>query len=189
MNEKKGGSHKGHHKGNSTEELINKELVLKELNILPGQAIIDAGCGDGYMSREFSKILSGTGKVYAVEPVAEKVELLRESTEGTIIEPMQADMTRTTPLEKSSIDLIYVSTVYHIFSEEQKEGFNKEAKRLLKPGGRLAIVEIHKGETPFGPPAGMRCSPEELKRTVDLTPGKIVEVGQYFYMQTFINLE
>ncbi len=57
-----------HHAGKSSEHHLNKELILRELNIFSGQIILDAGCGTGYMSKEFSKILNNTGKVYALDP-------------------------------------------------------------------------------------------------------------------------
>jgi ubiquinone/menaquinone biosynthesis C-methylase UbiE len=108
-------------------------------------------------------------------------------TQGTNIEPIETDITTTTPLAKSSVDLIYLSTVLHGFSKDQIESFNKEVKRLLKPNGRLAVIEIHKHDTPFGPPLHIRFSPAELKQAINLTPKSLVEVGQYFYMQVFEN--
>ena len=64
-------------------------------------------------------------------------------------------------------------------------GFIKEVKRLLKSNGKLAIVEIKKEDTPFGPPLDMRISPEKLRTIIDLNPAQLVEVGAYFYMQLF----
>jgi ubiquinone/menaquinone biosynthesis C-methylase UbiE len=178
-----------HHKGKSTESFIDKDMILRELNVHHGQTILDAGCGNGYMSREFSKVLNNTGKVYALDPDRETIEALRRETEGTNIEAMLGDITKTTPIEGSSIDLIYLSTVLHGFSENQIANFQEEAKRLLKPNARLAIVEIVKQKTPFGPPLGMRFSPEELKQTITLFPKNFVQLGQYFYMQIFENIE
>jgi 2-polyprenyl-3-methyl-5-hydroxy-6-metoxy-1,4-benzoquinol methylase len=40
----------GHHKGNSSEAMLNKETIIKNLNILSGQTILDVGCGNGYMT-------------------------------------------------------------------------------------------------------------------------------------------
>jgi len=65
------------------------------------------------------------------------------------------------------------------------EGFVREAKRLLKPSGTLAIVEIKKQDTPFGPPLDVRFSPEELKQAISLTPTRLIDIGQFFYMQIF----
>jgi hypothetical protein len=69
------------------------------------------------------------------------------------------------------------------------QGFIQETKRLLKPNALLAIVEIEKKETPFGPPLKMRYSPEELKKIIPMTPGNTIQVGEHFYMQLFNNPE
>lgn len=177
------------HRGKSSESYLNKDIVLKELNILSGQTILDAGCGNGYMSKNFSKILGNTGKVYALDPDQVAIDILKKETEGTNIKPIEGDISKKTQIEASSIDLIYLSTVFHGFSKDQIDGFQKEAKRLLKPNGKLAIVEIKKEKTPFGPPLEIRFSPDELKKAITLMPIFFVEVGEYFYMQVFKNLQ
>lgn len=177
------------HRGKSSESYLNKDIALKELNILSGQTILDAGCGNGYMSKNFSKILGNTGKVYALDPDQVAIDILKKETEGTNIKPIEGDISKKTQIEASSIDLIYLSTVFHGFSKDQIDGFQKEAKRLLKPNGKLAIVEIKKEKTPFGPPLEIRFSPDELKKAITLMPISFVEVGEYFYMQVFKNLQ
>jgi len=179
---------KHHHRGKSSESRLNKDVILKELKILSGQTILDAGCGNGYMSKEFSKLLNKTGKVYALDPDESAIGTLKEETKGTNIEPIVGDITRKTQIEGASVDLIYLSTVFHGFSKGEIDGFQKEVKRLLKPNAILAIIEIIKEETPFGPPLDIRFSPDELKETITLNPKSIVEVGEYFYMQTFENI-
>jgi ubiquinone/menaquinone biosynthesis C-methylase UbiE len=179
-------SHKGHrHRGKSSESHLDKEVILKELNIVPGQTILDAGCGNGYMSKEFSRLVGNSGKVYALDPDDSAIKILAEETKGTNITPILGDITKITALENSSIDLIYLSTVLHGFSNNQMDGFQGEVKRILKPNGILAIVEIIKEPTPFGPPLDIRFSPQELKEIIPLLPKKAVEVGQFFYMQIF----
>jgi len=177
-----------HHKGKSSESLLDKDAILGQLNILPGQTTLDAGCGDGYMAKEFARILKGTGKVYALDPDTEAIETLRSETQDINIEAMEGDITQRTSLEASSIDLIYLSTVFHGFSKDQIRDFQAEVERLLKAHAKLAIVEIQKNDTPFGPPSDIRFSPEELKQVITLAPLATVAVGQYFYMQIFENL-
>jgi ubiquinone/menaquinone biosynthesis C-methylase UbiE len=175
------------HKGKSSEKILDKDAILHALRIIPGQTILDAGCGNGYMAKAFARALKGRGKVYAMDADSEAIARLRTETEGTIIEPIEGDVTRRTPLQASSIDLVYLSTVFHGFSLDEIPGFQAEARRLLKPDARLAILEIQKTETPFGPPLDIRFSPDELKRTVRLVPLETVDVGPYFYMQFFEN--
>lgn len=176
-----------HHSRKSTESLLNKELILKALNIQIGQTILDAGCGNGYMSKVFSKGVAESGKVYAVDSNTEFVEVLRKETQGTNIEVIEGDITKPTQIDQSSVDLIYLSAVIHRFSKQQMQGFLREAKRLLKPNAVLAIVEIEKKETPFGPPLNIKLSPEDLKDMVPLAPLNTIRVGEHFYIQIFKN--
>ena len=174
-----------HHQGKSSESLLDKTVVLHHLGIVPGQTILDAGCGNGYMSKEFSRLLDNTGKAYALDPDEIAVAALREETEGTNILAMAGDITTVTPLPSSAFDLIYLSMVFHGFSSAQIKGFEVEVDRLLKPHGILAIVEIAKRDTPLGPPLSKRFSPEELKQTLQWTPRATVDVGEHCYMQLF----
>jgi ubiquinone/menaquinone biosynthesis C-methylase UbiE len=179
---------KHHHKGRSSEKHLDRGIVLKELNLHSGQTILDAGCGSGYMSKEFSKMLNNTGRVYALDPDNDTINKLKEETIGTNIETIVGDITQRIPIEGASIDLIYLSNVFHGFSKDEMEGFQTEVKRLLKPKAVLAIVEFKKIEAPFGPPLEIRYSQEELKKTIALTPKSFVEIGEFFYMQTFENI-
>lgn len=182
-----GKSHK--HRGKFTEGLLDKKLILKALNIKPGQTILDAGCGNGYMSKLFSSEVTLSGKVYALDQDKYFIKILKNETQGTNIEAVVGDISRPTRLSKSSVDLIYISTVIHAFSQQQIKGFLQETKRLLKIDALLAVVEIEKKETPFGPPLELRYSPEELKEIVPLAPVNTVQVGEHFYMQIFKNKE
>jgi ubiquinone/menaquinone biosynthesis C-methylase UbiE len=177
--------HKHHHRGKSSESLLDKHKILANLSIVPGQVILDAGCGNGYMAKEFVKLTGKTGMVYALDPDAASIDLLKTETLDINIEAFVGDITKETRLTASSIDLIYLSTVIHGFSETEMKGFLKEIKRLLKPNGKLAIIEIKKEDTPFGPPLGIRFSPEELRNIIDLNPTQLIDVGEYFYMQIF----
>lgn len=178
-----------HHKGKSSERFLNKERILQALNIQPGQTILDAGCGNGYMAKIFSEKVTPSGKVYALDPDAEAIEALRKETQGTNLEALTGDITKPTPIKEASVDLMYLSTVVHGFSRQKMQALLEEAKRILKPKAVLAIVEIEKKETPFGPPLEIRFSPEELKEIIPLAPLNTTQVGEHFYMQIFQNNE
>ena len=176
---------KHHHRGKSSEGLLDRKCILSNLKITPGEVILDAGCGNGYMAKQFARMTGKRGRVYALDPDAVSIGVLKAETEGTVIEPFVGDMTEETKLAASSVDLIYLSMVIHGFSATQMGGFLKEVKRLLKPDGRLAIVEIKKEDTPFGPPLDIRLSPEELRKAIHLPPIRSIAVGRYFYMEIF----
>jgi ubiquinone/menaquinone biosynthesis C-methylase UbiE len=139
------------------------------------------------MAKKFSKLVGNTGKIYALDPDEGSIANLKKEIEKTNIEAFVGDITKPTGLKSSLIDLVYLSTVFHIFSNAQIDGFVTEIKRILKPNARLAIVNIKKEDTPFGPPLEVRSSPEELRQKLPFTPKILIDVGDYFYMQVFEN--
>jgi ubiquinone/menaquinone biosynthesis C-methylase UbiE len=138
----KGGKGRHNHRGKSSESLLDKDAILSALTIEFGQSVLDAGCGNGYMAKEFSRLVGDSGKVYALDPDETCITVLSNETKGMNIVALVGDTTTTIQLPPSSIDFIYLSTVFHIFSPEQIRGFEAEVKRLLAPRGKLAIVEI-----------------------------------------------
>ncbi|MBU0640446.1 MAG: class I SAM-dependent methyltransferase [Planctomycetes bacterium] len=176
-----------HHRGRSSESLLDTTVILNALDLLPEQTIADVGCGNGYMSKAFSKALNNTGRVYALDLDEAAMAVLGNETEGTNIHVMVGDITATTRIEDSSVDLVYLSTVFHGWSPNHISGFQNEIARILKPDAKLAIVEMEKRSTPFGPPLDLRFSPGELQRRIPLAPSTLISVGEYFYMQIFEN--
>jgi ubiquinone/menaquinone biosynthesis C-methylase UbiE len=164
-------------------------IILENLNICLGQTILDAGCGNGYMAIKFSKLMGNTGKIYALDVDKAFIgNLKKEIGKKSNIDAFVGDITKRTDLKDSSVDIAYLSTVFHIFSESQIVGFENEINRILKPKAQLAIININKEETPFGPPVEMRSSPEELRQKLSFVPTKLIEVGEHFYMQLFIKV-
>ncbi len=174
--------HRHEHKGRSSESMLDKSAILGALNIRPGQIILDAGCGNGYMSKEFSKLTGSGGRVYAIDPDGDSIAALSAEATGSNLLPILGDMAAETPIEDKSIDIMYMSLVFHGFTESQIGGFRKEALRILRPDGILAIVEIHKKETPFGPPMQIRVSPEELLSIMGMRCIRKIDFGDYFYL-------
>jgi ubiquinone/menaquinone biosynthesis C-methylase UbiE len=181
------GDSRHHHKIKSSEGLLDKGAILSALTIELGQTVLDAGCGNGYMAKEFSRLVGDSGRVYALDQDVARIAALREETKGTNIVALVGDITTRTSVPASTLDLMYLSSVFHIFSPDQIKGFEEEVKRLLVPFGKLAIVEIVKRATSFGPTLDMRFSPEDVRHALRLAPLGAVEVGEYFYVQLFEN--
>jgi len=174
------------HGGKSSESMLDKDAILKKLKISAGQNIFDAGCGNGYMSKEFSKLAGTTGTIYAIDDHKHSIKKLKGQVEGTNIKVISGDITKKTEIDDSSIDLVYLSNVFHGFTPTQVRDFLLEIKRILKPNGILAVLEINKDDTPFGPPVDIKYSPEELVKAVDLESETLTKIGEHFYMQTFV---
>jgi ubiquinone/menaquinone biosynthesis C-methylase UbiE len=141
------------------------------------------------MTKKFSKLVGQTGKIYALDPDKGSIANLKnEIGKNSNIDAFVGDITKRTDLKDASIDLVYLSTVFHIFSDIQIVGFENEIERILKPEAQLAIIDINKKDTTFGPPVEMRSSPEELRQKLSFIPKRLIEAGEHFYMQLFIKM-
>lgn len=116
-----------------------------------GTIVGDIGAGDGEYTFAALEHVGATGKVYATEIDAAKLEELkralakRKLQNMLVVEGKEAD----TNLPAACCDAIFLRRVYHHLTKPVE--FDASLVRSLKPGGRLAIIEFppHPGWTPI----------------------------------------
>jgi SAM-dependent methyltransferase len=64
------------------------------------------------------------------------------------------------PLENASADLVFMINLHHELDEPL--AVLKEARRLLKTGGKIFISDWKKEEMKMGPPKNIRCRTGEV---------------------------
>ncbi|MCR5138419.1 MAG: methyltransferase domain-containing protein [Oscillospiraceae bacterium] len=123
------------------------DSMLRFCNVQPGERIADIGCGGGYFSWQFSRMVGETGCVYATEINEGALSYLKEFVEKhqiSNIHPLITKMNET-GLEENSVDTIYMCSAYHAVYitdiEFVKDAFIASIHRALKKGGRLIIVD------------------------------------------------
>lgn len=163
--------HGKHGRGPSSIWLHDPEKVFAELKLKPGDCFLDLGCGPGDYSIRASRAVGQSGLVYALDRQKEAMNQIREKMifEGSSnIKAMQADITQPLPIDDACVDVCFMATVLHILQVKRAgQTLFKEIHRVLKQGGRLAIIECKKEDQPFGPPKHIRLSPEEVDDAVN----------------------
>ena len=162
------------------------EDVLALLNIVPGEVIADIGAGTGYFSLPMAERAGNTGLVIAVDAQAEMLDWIRRKMEASGISNIQmvhAEAQATT-LPRKSCDLVFMANVWHEFPD--RVAVLAEAARILKRGGRLAILDWRPYvERVAGPPLDHRLSVESCTREMEnagLNPQAMGHVGQFSWM-------
>jgi ubiquinone/menaquinone biosynthesis C-methylase UbiE len=187
-------SHKPPGAGKSSYDLIDPGILWAALNLPSGITFLDLGCGQGNYSLAAADIIGPHGVGYAVDLWEEGIAALREraAREGrTNLKPLAAPAGQI-PMENRSVDVGLMATVLHDLVEAgTAAGALAEVRRVIKPGGLLAIVEFDKIDGPPGPPRHIRLDPEEVEAMVTpygFTRQQTVKLGPYNYLITFIKL-
>lgn len=131
-------------------------------------AVADFGCGSGHYSIEAAKKVGKAGKVYAIDIQEEMLGFVRSQTKSlglSNIETIWTDLEtpNSTRLRDGSVDLVIISNV--LFQAEDKNQIIQEAFRILKPGGKVAVIEwdTKSEDAKFGPPLDARINPEKAR--------------------------
>jgi ubiquinone/menaquinone biosynthesis C-methylase UbiE len=180
----------GHvHHGKSTQNILNAEEVLKSAGIKLGDAFLDAGCGDGYISIEASKMVGKQGKVYAVDVYPESIETVKTKIKDNDLNNMEAvlaDITENIPINDDSVDHIMMANVLHGFvAENELKPVMDNINRIIKSGGIFSVVEFKKIENSSGPPFNVKISPEQVTEILTQYGFDTIntqEIGKYHYI-------
>lgn len=140
---------------------------LEKLNLAPGDMIADFGAGSGIYTIEASRQVGNKGKIYAVEIQQELLEKIKSSAnkESLVnIEYFWGDLEELggSKLGDSSMDGVILANI--LFQAEKKDILLKEAYRVLKPRGRLLVVDWSGSFSNLGPPEEHVVKEEEASR-------------------------
>ena len=165
---------------------LNPADTLKRIGLKDGDVLCDIGAGSGIFTIPAARITRGT--VYAIDLRADMLDIIAEKARtaglGNVMPLLSDGCSYAVP--NGCADIALAVTVLHEVAD--KAAFLKEVKRLLKPGGRMAVVEFHQRETPIGPPLAHRLSKEDVG-TVFADAGfsqqDAFDLGGNFYCMVF----
>ena len=117
---------------------------IEQCGIQAGMEIADLGAGSGFYTLASAKALISTGRVYAVDVQKDLLTKIKNTAvaQGLYnVEVIWGDIEKVggTHLRDASVDLALLSNI--LFQLEDKISTVKEVKRILKPAGRVMVVD------------------------------------------------
>jgi arsenite methyltransferase len=118
----------------ATRDIVEqRRATLAALDLRPGERVVDVGCGPGYLCAEMAE---AGAEVTGVDPSAAMLALAERRGAGV---SLLAGNALALPVEDDSFDAAVSTQVYEYVADI--EGALAEARRVLRPGGRLLILD------------------------------------------------
>lgn len=141
---------------------------LRKLSLASGMTVVDFGSGVGAYAIPAAQLVAPEGKVYAVEIQKDLLETIKkEATAKNLsnVEFVWGDVEQAggVGLADNLADVVIISDV--LFQAKSMYTLSLEAKRILKPGGRIMIIEWSESFGGIGPAPADIVKPEDVKKT------------------------
>jgi arsenite methyltransferase len=118
-----------------------RRLVIDALDPKPGEHVLDIGSGPGFLACEIAAIVGEEGSVHGVDPSESMLAIAahRERVAGSAPTEFRAGDAVALPYPDASFDAA-VSTQVYEYVEDMPTAL-AEARRVLRPGGRLLVLD------------------------------------------------
>jgi ubiquinone/menaquinone biosynthesis C-methylase UbiE len=150
--------------------MYDPQVVFSVLALKEGDSFLDIGCGPGDFAVHAAGIVGESGVVYALDRQEDMIDTLKYKADSRGLKNIRAivaDVSTTLPVEDDCIEVCLLATVLHALGPAaDRDRLFEEMRRVLRPDGRVAVVECKKEDTPFGPPLHMRISPREMEDSI-----------------------
>jgi ubiquinone/menaquinone biosynthesis C-methylase UbiE len=123
------------------------EMALELLSIVEGETVLEIGFGTGHCLKWIAKLVGPAGKVYGIDISPEMIGKTKKrlDKEGLAnrAELCCGDATYL-PFDDSAFDAVFMGFTLEIFDTPEIPRVLAQTKKVLKPGGRLGIVDMSK---------------------------------------------
>lgn len=124
-------------------ERVLREAMLDRAAVSPGDRVLDVGCGTGTLAIAATRRVGAAGAVCGVDAAPEMVARAKRKA---MIEGLEARFdvapAQALPFPENAFDVVLCTLMLHHLPAEGRSQALAEIRRVLRPGGRLLIVDL-----------------------------------------------
>jgi len=130
-----------------------RDKVIANAALVPGNTVLDVGCGDGLIAFGAAEAVGSTGKVIFSDISSELLDRCRElAAQRALLDRsrfLRAPASDLAGVDDQAVDAVTLRSVL-IYEPDKATAF-AEFHRVLRPGGRLSLFEpINRFSKPWG---------------------------------------
>lgn len=176
---------------NNELKFLDPQAILSQLDVAAGSLTADFGCGSGYFSIVLAQIVGSDGRVFALDVMKQALESVESRARvigyhNIIAKRANLEKEKGSKLDAGSLDLVIMKDM--LFQNKNKAVIFGEARRVLRNGGRLLIVEWKKEAMTVGPDMKVRIAEESLMKMgeeAEFVFDRKIDAGNFHYALVF----
>lgn len=134
---------------------LDPQRVIDRIGVAAGMHVADLGAGPGFFTLPLAERVGPAGSVDATDISREMLDAIRRRGAPPNVRLVQAEESRI-PIADATVDLALLAFVLHELVHPV--AFLREVRRILRPGGRLVVLEWIPQDDGMGPPAHERIA-------------------------------
>ncbi|MEI7616176.1 MAG: methyltransferase domain-containing protein [Actinomycetota bacterium] len=163
--------------------------ILEKLGLSSTDIAADIGCGIGYFTIPAAGVVNNANNVFALDTSDQMLAEVKKRMSADDISNIVIIKTGEYDLKLPDESVTFALIVNVLHEIEDKVQFMAEIKRILKPEGKIAIIEWEKENMEMGPPIEHRIGKEEtgaLLKSLGIRINATIKLTDIFYGLTGI---
>jgi ubiquinone/menaquinone biosynthesis C-methylase UbiE len=125
-----------------------RNQTIGQAPISRGAAVLDVGCGTGTLTLLAKTEAGDSGKVHGIDASPEMIAVAHQKALQQKREvDFQTGVIEALPFSDDTFDVVLSSLMFHHLPPDLKQRGLAEIYRVLKPGGRLIVVDMKRPTT------------------------------------------
>ena len=120
-----------------------RDRLAELAQLTPGESVLDVGCGTGSLALAAKRRVGDTGSVSGVDASLDMIALAtRKATRAGAAVTFRVGTAERLPYADASLDAVMATLMLHHLPVPLRRDFAREARRVLRPGGRILTVDF-----------------------------------------------
>ena len=123
-----------------------RERFIELAGLVPGEAVLDVGCGTGTLAIAASRRVGPSGIVCAIDASPPMIaRARRKATKAGVDVDFRVAVAESLPFPDGQFDVVLSTLMLHHLPRKTRQQCAGEIKRVLRVGGRVLAVDFGRG--------------------------------------------